>query len=159
MSGVAYTKNTDGTDRSVLAAGRNFSDLAFAGDVTAGTSDRHLNWDASANALVAGNTATVEAGDTPSYSMLVQAKAYARSNFIRGIKGKGNQEYYHVFMTPEGIAKLKLDADFIANLRNAGPRGASNPLYTGALVTVDGLVIHDFRHVYHADDWGVGANV
>ena len=51
--------------------------------------------------------------------MLVQIKAMAKNKFIRGVKQKGNDEMYHLIMTPDALAKLKTDDDFIANLRSA----------------------------------------
>jgi N4-gp56 family major capsid protein len=162
MTGVAYTFTNRGAARG---AGSQLSTLSFAADVTAPTTNRHRRWDAT-NGLVAGATASVAAVDTPTYAMMVDAKAYMKTNYIRGIKGPGNEELYHVFMTPQGLAKLKLDSDFLANVRNAGVRGKSNPLFSGAIVTVDGLIIHEFRHVYNTlgatsgvDKWGAGSNV
>jgi hypothetical protein len=79
--------------------------------------------------------------------MLVEAKALAKEKYIRGIKGPGGQEFYHVFMTPTGMAKLRQDADYLANVRNAGVRGSSNELFKGTdTVMVDGLMIHEYRH-------------
>jgi hypothetical protein len=67
-------------------------------------------------------------------------------------------------MTPNGVAALKRDADYLANVRNAAPRSDSNPLFSGAVADVDGLVIHEFRHVPNTDGpgatkFGAGANV
>jgi N4-gp56 family major capsid protein len=76
-------------------------------------------------------------------------KAHAKDNYIRGIKGTGGDEVYHLFMTPQGMAQLKLDADFIANVRHAGVRGDKNSLFKGTnSVMVDGMIIHEFRHVF-----------
>ena len=158
-SGIAYTQYLNGTTRPVLAAGKNFSDLDFAAAVTAPSTNRYRNWETT-NGLVAGSTAS-DVLATPSYEMLVEAKAYAKNHFIRGVKGPGNTEYYHVFMTPDGIAKLKLDADFKNAVNNAQVRGGKNPVWTGALPTIDGLVIHEHRHVFNTsgatsgvDKWG-----
>ena len=52
-------------------------------------------------------------------------------------------------MHPNAMAKLKLDSDFLANIRNAGVRGNANPLFSGSVVTVDGLVFHENIHVYN----------
>jgi len=160
-TGVAYTQKLNGTTRDVLATGKNLNDLSFASDVTAPTANRYRNWQTTTG-LVAGNTA-IDTLATPSYEMLVEAKAYAKDHFIRGVKGPGNMEYYHVFMTPQGIAKLKLDADFKNAVNNAQVRGGKNPVWTGALPTIDGLVIHEHRHVYNTmgatsgvDKWGTG---
>jgi hypothetical protein len=80
--------------------------------------------------------------------MLVQLRAYAKSHYVRGIKGEGNRETYHLFMTPSGVAALKQDSDFLNNVRwmSAG-KGDSSQLATGAVADVDGLMIHEFRHV------------
>lgn len=168
LSGVAYTAKTNGATRPVNPTGRNLSDLAFASDVTAPSTRRWKRWDVgtSTNTLQAGATASVAATDLPSWQMLVEAKAYMKDEYIRGIKGPGGTEFYHVFMCPQGIAALKQDSDFLANLRNAGPRGASNPLFSGAMITQDGLIIHEYRHVYNTqgatsgvDKWGAGSDV
>ena len=156
MSGIAYTSTNKGGTRAVNPTGRNLNDLAFASDVTAPSTRRWRRWDATTG-LEAGATASVASADTPSWEMLVEAKAYLKDEYVRGIKGPGGTEYYHVFMTPQGIAKLKQDSTFLANLQNAGPRGTSNPLFSGSMITQDGLIIHEFRHVYQATDWGGGS--
>lgn len=164
MSGVAYTQKNTGAVRD---ANSQLAQLEFAGDVTAPSANRHRRWDAT-NGLVAGagGTGSVIADDTPTYAMLVEMKAYAKTQYLRGIRGEGNEEYFHVFMTPQGIAKLKLDSDFLANVRGAGVRGASNSLFSGSIMMQDGLVIHEFRHVYNTSQatsgvnkWGAGSNI
>lgn len=160
LSGVTYDKKTNGSDRV-----SDLVNLEFAADVGAPTSNRYYNWDASANQLIAGNTATVETGDTPSYKMLVAMKARAKTQFIRGIKGSGGQEVYHVFMHPEGMRALMQDGDFLQNMRYAGARGESNPLFSGYANSVmcNGMMIHEYRHVYNtsgtATKWGSNTNV
>jgi N4-gp56 family major capsid protein len=158
LTGIAYTQTNNGAVRAVNPTGRNLNDLAFASDVTTASTRRWRRWDATTG-LEAGATASVADGDTPSWPMLVEAKALMKDEYIRGIKGPGGTEFYHVFMTPQGIAQLKQDADFLANLRNAGPRGTENPLFSGSMITQDGLIIHEFRHVYSAANWGAGANI
>tara|TARA_A100001391_G_scaffold201953_1_gene190307 strand:- start:777 stop:1937 length:1161 start_codon:yes stop_codon:yes gene_type:complete len=149
MSGVGYASRNNGSLRPVLATGKNLSDLEFASDVTAPTSDRHLRWDATGG-LTAGDTTAVAAADTLTYKTIVNLKAFAKDNYIRGIRGKGGDEVYHMFVTPTQMANLKLDADFLANVRNAGVRGGANPLFAGtSSVMVDGVVIHEFRHVFN----------
>ena len=161
LSGVAYTNTNRGATRS----GSGFSDLEFASDVSAPSTNRHRRWDAT-NGLVAGATASVAAADTPSWAMLVELKAYAKDKYLRGIKGPGGMEFYHVFMNPQGMAKLRQDPDYLANVRNAGVRGGSNELFKGVdSVMVDGLMIHEYRHVYNtqgataSNKWGSGGTV
>jgi N4-gp56 family major capsid protein len=146
LSGVAYST----TNRGAARASGTFASLDFAADVTVPSAQRHLQWDAT-NGLTASSLATLSAvADTPSWAMLVEAKAVAKEKYIRGIKGPGGQEFYHVFMTPTGMAKLRQDQDYLANVRNAGVRGSSNELFKGTdTVMVDGLMIHEFRHVFN----------
>ena len=106
---------------------------------------------------------------------IVDIKAYAKDNYIRGIRAGGGEEVFHMFVTPQQMAKLKLDSDFLANVRNAGVRGASNSLFSGTTsVMVDGVMIHEYRHVFNTAGatsgsssnagaagykWGAGADV
>jgi N4-gp56 family major capsid protein len=161
LSGVAYTFTNRGATRSSTA----FANLDFAGDVTAPSTNRYRRWDATTG-LVAGDTASVAAADTPSWAMMVELKAFAKEKYVRGIKGPGGQEFYHVFQTPAGMAKLRQDPDYLANVRNAGVRGGGNELFKGTdTVMVDGLMIHEFRHIFNTkgaasgSKWGSGSTV
>ena len=175
LSGVAFThKNNGGLRTTSGTAGHELVDLEFASDVSAPTGDRHRRWDAT-DGLVAGSTTAVAAADLIQYKTIVELKAYAKDNYIRGIRGAGNQETFHMFVTPQQMANLKLDSDFLANVRNAGVRGTSNSLFSGSSsLMVDGIMIHEFRHVFNTSGatsgsssnagaagykWGAGANV
>ena len=149
LSGVAYTHKTNGALRNASpTTGHDLADLEFASDVSAPTGDRHRRWDAT-NGLVAGDTTAVVAADTITYSTIVNLKAYAKDNYIRGMRAAGNQEVFHLFVTPSQMADLKLDSDFLANVRNAGVRGPSNELFSGtSSLMVDGVIVHEFRHVF-----------
>ena len=134
-----------------MNSGQNLNDLAFGSDVTAPTSNRHRRFDAS-NGIVAGDVTAVEAADKLSYSAIVDLKAYAKDNYIRGLRGAGNDETYHLFVTPQVMADLKLDSDFLANVRQAGVRGPGSSLFSGSSsLMVDGVMIHEFRHVFNTN--------
>lgn len=174
MGGVDYRLNTDGSIRSgfthngaaysrTAGTGQALIDLSFAARVTKPSSKRYFRWDGTNGKLIAG-TATdvlgattqasdsptaIVAADVPSYKMLVLMKSVAKQRKLRPLRGRGGMELFHVLMHPQAVAKLKLDADFIANLRYAGNRGDANPLFSGAMVTVDGLVIHENIHVFN----------
>ena len=135
MSGVSYALKNNGALRSTLNSGQNLSDLAFASDVTAPTTNRHRRWDAT-NGLVVGDVTAVVAADTISYNTIVSLKAYAKDQYIRGIRAAGNEEVFHLFVTPQVMADLKLDSDFLAN----------------------GVMVHEFRHVFNTAGATTGAS-
>lgn len=147
--GFTHNGTVFARDTAVAKPGQALIDLSFASDVVTPTSNRHFRWDGTAKTLVPADTTTMVAADKPSYAMLVEAKARAKDEYVRGVRMGEGGEVYHVFMTPQGLAKLKLDADFLANIRNAGVRGKSNSLWTGGIETIDGLVIHEYRHVFN----------
>lgn len=162
LSGVSYQMRNNGVTRP----GSDFPYLEFAADVSAPTAKRFGRWNGTSKALEVGTgTGAVAAADTPTWEMLVQAKAYAKENYIRGITEKGGEESYHVFLTPQAMAKLKLDATYMQNLRHAQSRDGANPLFSGSTVKVDGLYLHEFRHVYNTSGaasgskWGSGGAV
>lgn len=166
LSGVAYTERNNGATRT----GSNLPSLAFASDVTAPTAGRYLNWDASASDFVAGSTATVEATDLVSYEMLVRLKALAYDKYVRPIRAKGGIEFFHIFMSPQSLAQLKLDPDYLASVQQAMPRSELNQFFKGTPLVnstlVDGMMIHTHRHVYNTqgltsgvDKWGSGNDV
>lgn len=159
LSGVAYTHKNNGALRPTSgSAGHELVDLEFASDVSAPTSDRHRRWDATSG-LVAGDTTAVAAADKISYECIVNLKAFAKDNYIRGIRGSGNQEVFHLFVTPQQMADLKLDSDFLANVRNAGVRGEANSLFSGSSsLMVDGVMVHEFRHVFNTSGATTGTS-
>ena len=158
LSGVAYTQKNNGALRPVYTSGQNLGDLAFNSDITAPTSNRHRRWDAT-NGLVAGDVTATVAADKLAYNTIVDLKAYAKDNYIRGIRSAGNEETFHLFVTPQVMADIKLDSDFLANVRNAGVRGPSNSLFAGSSsLMVDGVFIHEFRHVFNTSGATAGTS-
>lgn len=144
LGGISYGR----TNAGAMRVGSDLPSLEFAADVSAPTANRRLRWDATNKALIPnGASSAVTLADTPSWNMLVQLKAYAKDRYIRGVKESGGEECYHVFLTPQAMAKLKLDPDYMANLRHATARGEDNKLFTGGSVKIDGLYLHEFRHV------------
>lgn len=162
LSGVPYTQKTNGAAR----VGSKLPDLAFSVDNLVPTDKRYGQWDEGTKSMKWGTgnggivAGAVGTGDYPCWEMLVQAKAYAKDNFIRGCKEDGGEECYHVFFTPQQMARMKMDPTYRDNLRHAQARDSKNPLFTGTTVKVDGLYLHEFRHVYNtsgtATKWGAG---
>ena len=167
LSGVSYTMKNNGATR----VGSNLPLLEFAADVKAPTAKRYGQWDEGTKQILwgTGNSGivggAVGTGDYPCWEMLVQAKAYAKENYVRGINEKGGEETYHVFLTPQAMARLKLDPTFMQNMRHAQARDGNNPLFTGSTIQIDGLYLHEFRHVYNTSGaasgskWGGGGAV
>lgn len=162
LSGVSYAKKTNGATRT----GSDFPFLEFAADVAAPTANRRLRWDGTNKALIANAaTSAVTATDTPMWELFVALKAYAKERYVRGIKEDGGQETYHAFLTPQAMAKLKMDPNYMLNLRHSQERGDKNELFTGSSVKIDGIYLHEFRHVYNTrgaasgSKWGASGTV
>jgi N4-gp56 family major capsid protein len=163
MSGVSYAMHNNGAPR----VGSDFPFLEFAADVSAPTSLRKLRWNGTNKALeVNGATSSITTTDTPMWELFVQLKAYAKDQYLRGIKGEGGDEVFHAFLTPQAMAKLKLDPTYMQNVRSAMQRSSSNPLFTGGdAVMIDGIVFHEYRNVYNTagaasgSKWGASGTV
>lgn len=164
LSGRSYAYHTDGRVR----VGSQLPQLEFAADVTAPSAARYRRWD-KLTGLTADSNANLAAEDTPTWGMLVDLKAFAVNSYIRPMRSEDGVEIYNVFMTPDGIAKLKKDPDFLAAWREAEKRGESNPLFKGTAhggkrgIYVDGLNILEYRNVINTkgaasgSKWGGGA--
>lgn len=163
LSGVSYAMRNNGAPR----VGSDFPFLEFAADVSAPTNLRKLRWDGSAKKLVLnGATNALVVGDTPMWELFVQLKAYAKDQYLRGIKGAGGDEVFHAFLTPQAMARLKLDPTYMQNVRSAQKRSADNPLFSGGdAVMIDGIVFHEYRNVYNTsgatapNKWGSSGDV
>ena len=157
LAGVAYTNKNNGAIRPVLTSGQNLGDLAFNSDVSAATSNRHKRL--SGNNLAAGSVTSITASDTLKYRHIVDLKAFAKDQYIRGMRGAGNEEMYHFFVSPQVMADLKLDSDFLSNVRSAGIRGPNNELFAGSSsLMVDGVMVHEFRHVFNTSGATAGTS-
>ena len=158
LTGVGYNLKNNGALRPSMNSGQNLNDLEFSSDVSAPTSNRHRRFDAT-NGIVAGDVTATAAADKLSYGAIVDLKAYAKDQYIRGLRGAGNEEMFHLFVTPQVMADLKLDSDFLANVRQAGVRGPSSSLFSGSSsLMVDGVMIHEFRHVFNTNGATTGTS-
>lgn len=151
LSGVSYAFNNNGSTR----VGSQLPQLKFAADVKAPSTNRFYRWVGSSKTLAAGDTTQIASTDTPSWAMLVEAKAQCVNSYIRPIRTADGIEEYNVFMTPSGIARLKQDPDFLEAWRHAQKRGDSNPIFKGTPhggkdgIHIDGLNIMEYRHVFN----------
>lgn len=154
-AGIAFTKTLDGADRGV---GSQLPSLAFAGDVTAPTSNRKVH------AGTATGTDSLTADDKMSWDLLIRAKAAAVRRRIKPVRLNGGNHFL-VVMSPEQARDLKADNSYRTIAGNAGERGGQNPLFTGAFCMVDGLILFEHPKVpttLGADSgskWGAGGTV
>jgi N4-gp56 family major capsid protein len=161
MAGIDYSMKTNGAPRT----GSDLPNLEFAQDVTPPSPKRVARWNKAGLTLETGGASnTVVAGDTPSWETFVQLKAYAKESHMRGIMESG-EEVYHAFLSPTAMGRLKLDPTYMQNLRHATSSGANAKLFTGGAVKVDGIYLHEFRHVPNTtgaaagSKYGDGGNV
>lgn len=159
LSGVSYALKTNGAPRG----NSPFPNLSFAGLVTPPSSKRHLRWDAT-NGLVPGDTTAITSDDVITYATIVDAIAYCKDHYVKPLTADG-KEYYVGLVRPGTMAQLKKDPDYQRAVIGALPRSKENPWFTGGVVTVDGLVLHEHRMVFNTtgaapgQKWGADGNV
>lgn len=143
LAGISYSLHPNGSVR----VGSDLRNLEFAADITAPSAKRVGRWDNTAKTFVVGAGANaVTSADTAGWDLFTQLKAYAKENYMRGVMEDG-EETYHAFLSPMAMSKLKADAIYRDNLRHAQSRGSKNELFTGTTVKIDGIYLHEFRHV------------
>ncbi len=143
MAGISYSQHNNGAPR----VGSDLQFLEFAQDVTAPTNNRRFRWDNTAKALVsAAASNAVTATDTVAWEMFVALKAAAKNAYVRGVMDNG-EETFHAFLTPTAMANLKLDPTYLLNLRHSQSASKNDALFTGSSVKIDGIYLHEFRHV------------
>lgn len=157
LAGIGFQYKPNGATR----VGSDLQYLEFAADVTAPSTRRMTRWNATTGVLHSSVTGTntsadVTAADFPGWKMFVQLKAYAKDRYIRGVGGEGGQETFHAFLTPQAMAKLKQDPDYNANLRYSQNSGVNDKLFSGDSVKIDGIYLHEFRHVPNTSGLAAG---
>ncbi len=161
LAGYDYTQYTNGATR----VGSDLPLLTFADDVSAPTAGRTFTrvggaWSAG------GATSGVTATDSLTWKGIVEIKAYAQERYVRPLRTTDGVDFYQLFVTPGGMAKLRTDSDFISICRDAGVRGQSNTLFKGTdTVMVDGIAITAYRHVPNTtglasgSKWGASSTI
>jgi len=152
LAGISYAYKPNGATR----VGSDLQYLEFNSDVTPPSTKRITRWNATngvlhtaatAGGIGTNSSADVVAADFPQWRTFVQLKAYAKDRYIRGVTSGGGEETFHAFLTPQAMAKLKQDTDYMANLRYSQKLSTNDNLFTGNVVTIDGISLHEFRHV------------
>lgn len=164
LSGMGYQYNLDGSLRPVTSKLKN---LSFASDVTAPTEKRLLTWNGTTllgNGDTGFGTGEITNAYLPTYKMIVQVGAYMRTNRINALMS-GGREYYLMLVHPLTYAQLKLDPQYQAALNGAAARGDSNPWFTGADITIDGMIVKQHNLIFNTmgaaagQKWGAGGAV
>lgn len=150
-SGRAYTLKVDGTTR----VNSQLPSLTFAADVAAASTNRVIH------AGSATSEGTLTATDKMSWAVIVKAKAFAKRKRLRPIR-MGGKEYFAIVISSEQARDLALDPTYQTITRSAGQRGMNNPLFSGAMATVNGVIIHEHNKVFSTlgvssgSKWGAG---
>lgn len=130
----------------LTAAGLNAADTegqATANDIAAHTSAVEAH---DANHIFATNLAQPFQTDLHLNPARWKAETITDPAPLQPIRMGGN-EHYVMFIRPEQANSLQQDPDWINAQANAGVRGEGNPLFTGALGTWNGLVIHVWNYL------------
>ncbi len=154
LSGRAYTLKLDGSTRT----GSQLPSLRFASDVAAPTTNRILY------AGSATSEGTLTASDKLTWATIIRARTLAQRKRLRPIRDKG-KGYYCLVISTEQQRDLESDPTYQTILRSAEKSGSENPLFTGALARVGGVVLYAHAKVYNTfglssgSKWGSGSTV
>lgn len=150
LSGLAFDKKLDGTTISFAGAWDTLTSLSFAPAVAPSTKRKLYLGASGAITDGLGTDAAVGTIRDLTYADIVNLKSIAKVRGLRPVRGEGSNEVYHLILHPRQMAKLKLDPDYIANVRHAAQRGASNDLFAGSTnsIMIDGIMIHESMYVY-----------
>lgn len=118
----------------------------------------------STGAVAAGSAATAKAALDANNSKIDPAlisavKAWAKTGGnrsyvpIRPVR-VGSKDYYIICTHPDSLYDLKTNSTYQQFVKDAAERGDSNPLFTGAIAIIDGVVIHENEKIYTAADGG-----
>lgn len=109
-----------------------------------------VGFDATAITIVYGNDGTtiddLDSADTMGVTEIAKAAAVLRSNDIEPVSVAGMPAglgYYLMFIHPNQAYSLKQDTEWVDRHSSAGVRGETNPLFTGALGEIDGVIVHE----------------
>ena len=155
LAGVTTLDLTDvnAATYSALATFSNSANVVPTADEAAGAGARYLCADsAGLDSLTAGDTLTVD---------LIRAakmKAVLASPKIKPLKIKG-KDFYVMFVHPWQAIDLKGTDTYNNMVKDAWWRGEDNPLFSGALAVIDGVILVEHEYVPTAgagDAFGVG---
>lgn len=110
-------------------------------------------------AIIYGNSAAslnaLDSADTLGVTEIAMAAAVLRGNDVEPIKVEGmpaGTGYYLLFINSFQAYSLKQDSDWVDRHTGASLPGRDNPLWTGALGEIDGVIIHETTQCTRADN-------
>ena len=154
LSGRAYSLRTDGATRT----NSQLPSLRFAADVAAASTNRIIY------AGDATSTGTLTTTDTMSWDTVVRARTRAERKRLRPIRS-GGRGYFCMVLSAEQRRDLVLDATYQTLLRTAEKPGSQNPLFSGSMATIDGVVLYSHNKTFNtfglasSSKWGAGGTV
>ena len=147
---VTYDMRADAKEKLKTWMAETLQDEMFQTLATSPTTNRKV-WCSADHSSVG----TLDTTDLVLSSYLGTAKRMAQlaSPKIRPIKHKG-KNYYVVVLHPYCMRDLKdeTDSPILEAYQNAWWRGEDNPLFTGAELIYDGLIIYEHDGVYRTND-------
>ena len=152
LSGVSSNTMPNGVEPQLIGGGNtglNLSELAF-GTHQAPTSLRayHADNGAGTDTITLGEGVGTAVPGPLTYGRIVNLKAEAVSRYIKPVVHSEYGEVYYLWVDPKVMANLKLDPDFLQNVRLAMPRSKKNDLFVGTdAVMVDGIIVMSHRYV------------
>jgi N4-gp56 family major capsid protein len=143
LGGVTNTTLTDVPGRVVgtRAAWSNTPDYIPDADTAAGTGNRYL-------CAQTSGAASLSTSDklTPDLISLAKLQAMMADPVIEPLIIDG-EEWYVMFVHPHQAFDLKQNAVYAQAAREAQARGKDNPLFTGALMAWDKVILHEHKYV------------
>lgn len=162
VSGISYAFNTDGSPRVTPEGQDNWTDLAYAADVKAPSTNRHVRW--TPTGLQTGNTSAVASTDVASYGLLPEIKAMAMNKRITPVK-IGGRDVHVLLVYTNVMAKLWTDDNFRKSIILSADRGSNNPFARFGHNTVHDLIVVPYARTYNTtgaasgSKWGGAGDV
>ncbi len=89
----------------------------------------------------------VAAGEKLTVQVCRNIRYHLQAQNARPFQGDDEQPFYGMVISPEMEFDLKSDTEYKNVMLNAAQRGSSNPLFTGAVADVEGLLLYPHFHV------------
>lgn len=123
-----------------------FGELTGTGATTIPTKNKFFAGDATSRN-------TIDLGDELTLDLISKVKAKAKTNIrMEPLRLEGGEEFYGMVVHPYANLRLKLSAEYKQAQREAGVRGQSNPLFTGADAVYDGVIIYEADRIPWSDN-------